>query len=92
MFGGERPVDDDRSKTDKSVKFDDIVGIDEYKEEILEVLDYLDDQEKYNKLGAQIPKGILLIGAPGTGKTTLGKALANEGNCDFLYSSGADFD
>lgn len=74
------------------VYFKDIIGVEEYREEIQEIVDYLKNPEKYEKAGAKIPKGILLYGEPGTGKTMLAKALANESNVNFIYKSGAEFE
>ena len=73
------------------VKFEDIGGMQEVKEEILEVEDYLSNPEKYKKLGAKMPKGMLLSGEPGTGKTMLAKALSNAAKVPFYYMSGSDF-
>lgn len=79
---------------EKNVKtrFSDVLGIDEYKEELTELVDYLKNLEKYEKLGAKLPKGILLVGPPGTGKTLLARALAGEAGCSFFYKSGSEFD
>jgi ATP-dependent metalloprotease len=68
------------------------LGIDEFKEELQELVDYLKNPEKYTKSGAKLPKGLLLVGPPGTGKTLMAKALAGESNCSFFYKSGAEFD
>ena len=73
------------------VTFNDIAGIDEVTEELAEIVDYLQDQRRFVRLGAEIPKGILLVGAPGTGKTLLAKAIAGEANVPFYSISGSDF-
>lgn len=79
-------------KTAKStVKFSDVAGLDEEKEELLEVVDFLKNSEKYTKLGAKVPKGILLSGSPGTGKTLLAKAVAGEAGVSYLQVSGSEF-
>jgi cell division protease FtsH len=75
----------------KKVTFDDVAGLTEAKEEISEVVEFLSDPKKFQKLGARIPRGILLIGAPGTGKTLLAKAVANEANVPFYFVSGSEF-
>jgi cell division protease FtsH len=73
------------------VTFADVAGIDEVKEEVEEVVDYLKDPRRFSRLGAEIPKGILLVGAPGTGKTLLAKAIAGEAHVPFFSISGSDF-
>jgi cell division protease FtsH len=73
------------------VTFDDVAGIDEAKEELSEIVDFLKDPQKYTKLGAKIPKGCLLVGSPGTGKTLLARAIAGEANVPFFTISGSDF-
>lgn len=73
------------------VKFTDVAGAGEAKEELLDVVDYLKNPEKYKRLGAKIPRGVLLIGAPGNGKTLLARAVAGEANCPFFSISGSDF-
>jgi cell division protease FtsH len=75
----------------RKVTFADVAGVDEAKEELKEVIDYLKDTSKYTRLGAKIPKGLLLIGPPGTGKTLLAKAIAGEADVPFFSMSGSDF-
>jgi cell division protease FtsH len=73
------------------VTFKDVAGIEEAKEELVEIVDFLKDPQKYTKLGARIPKGCLLIGSPGTGKTLLARAIAGEAKVPFFSISGSDF-
>ena len=73
------------------VTFNDVAGCDEEKEELTEIVEFLKAPEKYNEIGARIPKGVLLVGPPGTGKTLLAKAVAGEANVPFLSISGSDF-
>ena len=75
----------------KKVMFKDVAGLIEAKEEICEVVEFLRDPQKFHKLGARIPRGIMLIGSPGTGKTLLAKAVANEANVPFYFVSGSEF-
>lgn len=75
----------------KKVTFDDVAGLDEEKEELQEVVDFLKNPRKYKELGARIPKGILLVGSPGTGKTYISKATAGEAGVPFFSISGSDF-
>ena len=77
------------SKT--KVTFDDVAGIDEEKEELEEVVDFLKNPKKFTDMGARIPKGVLLVGQPGTGKTLLAKAVAGEAGVPFFFISGSDF-
>ena len=79
------------SKNSKKVKFSDVAGIDEAKEELVEIVDFLKDGEKFRRLGGKIPKGVLLVGAPGTGKTLLARAVAGEAGVPFFSISGSDF-
>ncbi len=73
------------------VKFADVAGVDEAKQELQEVVDFLKNSDKYTRLGAKIPKGVLLVGPPGTGKTLLAKAIAGEAGVPFLSMSGSEF-
>ena len=76
---------------DTGVRFADVAGCEESKAELVEVVDFLKNSEKYTKIGAKIPKGVLLVGPPGTGKTLLAKAVAGEAGVPFFRMSGADF-
>ena len=80
-------TNDEKRKT----TFDDVAGADEEKEELQEVVEFLKNPEKFNKLGARIPKGVLLVGPPGTGKTLLARAVAGEAGVPFFSISGSDF-
>ena len=86
-FGKSRARNVERSK----VKFTDVAGSEEEKEELKEIVDFLKNPRKYTELGARIPKGVLLVGPPGTGKTLLAKAIAGECNAPFFSISGSDF-
>ena len=78
-------------KSTEGIKFDDVAGEDEAKENLTEVVNYLHDPSKYQEIGASMPKGILLVGPPGTGKTMLAKAVAGEANVPFFSMSGSEF-
>lgn len=80
----------DKTKSDK-ITFKDVAGLEEVKTEVMEIVDFLRNPQKYNSLGAKIPKGALLVGPPGTGKTLLAKAVAGEADVPFFSMSGSDF-
>ena len=77
--------------TKVNINFSDVAGLDEAKEEVMEVVDFLKNPKKYTSLGGKIPKGVLLVGSPGTGKTLLAKAVAGEAGVPFFSISGSDF-
>ncbi len=79
------------SSQQKKVTFKDVAGVEEAKEELQEIIDFLREPQKFQKLGGRIPKGVLLVGSPGTGKTLLARAIAGEANVPFFSISGSDF-
>ena len=87
---GKSPAKFDQ-RPDTGITFDDIAGIDEAKAEFEEIVSFLKEPDKYTRVGAKIPKGVLLIGPPGTGKTLLAKAIANEANVPFFSVAGSEF-
>lgn len=93
--GGMMSVGQSKAKvyveTDTQVTFDDVAGVDEAKEELQEVVNFLKDPQQYGRLGARIPKGILLVGPPGTGKTLFARAVAGEAGVPFFSISGSEF-
>ena len=78
-------------KSSDGIRFSDVAGVDEAKENLAEIVDYLHNPEKYREIGASMPKGVLLVGPPGTGKTMLAKAVAGEANVPFFSMSGSEF-
>lgn len=95
MFGGGAGLGKSNAKvyvkSSQGIKFADVAGEDEAKESLTEIVDYLHNPEKYKEIGASMPKGILLVGPPGTGKTMLAKAVAGEANVPFFSISGSEF-
>ena len=97
QMGGNQAMNFGRSKakrvgdTGTKITFDDVAGIDEAKQELFEIVDFLKNTKKYSALGAKIPKGILLTGPPGVGKTYLARAIAGEAGVPFFHISGSDF-
>ena len=96
MGSGSKSMDFGRSKArlsggETKVTFKDVAGLEEEKEEMSELIDFLKNPKKFQKMGARIPKGVLLVGQPGTGKTLLAKAVAGEANVPFYFISGSEF-
>lgn len=89
--GGDNNSSSNTENSNDLIVFDSIAGLDEEKTELLEIVDFLKSPEKYQKLGARIPKGILLVGPPGTGKTLLAKAVAGEADVPFINTTGSSF-
>ena len=88
-FGKSRAkLSDDK---DKKITFEEVAGLEEEKEDLKEIVDFLKSPEKYTRVGARIPKGVLLVGPPGTGKTLMAKAIAGEAGVPFFSISGSDF-
>jgi len=96
-MGGKNPMSFGKSKArlitkdESHVTFEDVAGVDEAKEEVSELVDFLSDPSKFTKVGGKIPKGVLMVGPPGTGKTLLAKAVAGEADVPFFFISGSDF-
>ena len=78
-------------QTDTGVTFNDVAGVDEAKDELKEIVDFLKDTAGYGRLGGRMPKGVLLVGPPGTGKTLLARAVAGEAGVPFFSISGSEF-
>ena len=89
-LGEKGKVYDDTERRTK-IKFDDVAGLDEEKEEMIEIVEFLKKPEKFTKMGARVPKGVLLYGKPGTGKTLIAKAIAGEADVPFISMSGSEF-
>ena len=81
----------DAETSKQKIRFDDVAGLDEEKQEMLEIVQFLKEPKKFNEMGAKIPKGVLLYGKPGTGKTLIAKAIAGEANVPFISMSGSEF-
>ena len=81
----------DQDATKEKVKFDDVAGLDEEKQEMIEIVQFLKEPKKFSEMGAKVPRGVLLYGKPGTGKTLIAKAIAGEANVPFISMSGSEF-
>ena len=81
----------DANTSKERIRFDDVAGLDEEKQEMIEIVSFLKEPKKFNEMGAKIPKGVLLYGKPGTGKTLIAKAIAGEANVPFISMSGSEF-
>jgi ATP-dependent metalloprotease len=92
VLGGLMPKPLHKKAADVNVKFDDVKGCDEVLNELMEVVDFLKDPQQFTKLGAVLPRGVLLTGPPGTGKTLLARAVAGEAGVPFFFTSGSSFD
>jgi len=90
-FGDKNKVYGTEDENDTGVKFKDVAGLDEEKAELVEIVDFLKEPKRYKEMGARIPKGILLYGKPGTGKTLIAKAIAGEAGVPFISMSGSEF-
>ncbi len=90
-FGQSKAKIIDPNDTNQKITFKDVAGVKEAKEELLEIVDFLKSPKKFLDIGARIPKGVILMGAPGTGKTLLARAVAGEAHVPFMYLSGSDF-
>lgn len=88
---GEKGKVYDAETSKEKVKFDDVAGLDEEKQEMIEIVQFLKEPEKFTKMGAKVPKGVLLYGKPGTGKTLIAKAIAGEAGVPFISMSGSEF-
>ena len=88
---GEKGKVYDETERKTKVRFDDVAGLEEEKEELIEIVDFLKRPEKYTRMGARVPKGVLLYGKPGTGKTLIAKAIAGEADVPFISMSGSEF-
>ena len=88
---GEKGKVYDAETTKEKIKFDDVAGLDEEKQEMIEIVQFLKEPEKFTKMGAKVPKGVLLYGKPGTGKTLIAKAIAGEAKVPFISMSGSEF-
>lgn len=80
-----------RARPKQEVRFTDVIGCDYAKDEVLQLVQFMQDPQRFKKLGAKIPRGVLLCGPPGVGKTLLAKAIAGETKTAFFYASGAEF-